>query len=284
MIFQTKKIERTVPLKTEEDLKIMRESCKIAAQALVMIEKHIEAGITTIELNKLCHDFLLENDCYPSPLNYKGYPKSICSSLNEVICHGIPSSKQKLKNGDIVNIDVTAYKGNFTREDIEKHLKEKKPYQYFPDFFDGFHGDTNKTFIVGKGSATTQKLVDVTYESMMKGIETVKDGSKLGDIGNAIQKHAESHGFSVVRDFTGHGIGRKFHDEPTVLHYGQAGTGMTLRKGMTFTIEPMINEGKYYMKILKDGWTAVTIDGKLSAQFEHTILVTENGFEILTLP
>lgn len=226
---------------------------------------------------------MIERDCYPSPLNYKGFPKSVCTSLNEVICHGIPSSKQKLKNGDIINIDVTAYKGLFTREDIERHLKEKSQYQYFPDFFDGFHGDTNKTFIVGKSTSLTKKIVEVAYESMMKAIETVKDGSKLGDIGEAIQRCAEPQGFSVVREFTGHGIGRKFHDEPTVLHYGKAGTGITLKKGMTFTIEPMINEGKYNAKILKDGWTAVTVDGKLSAQFEHTLLVTENGYEILTL-
>lgn len=272
-----------VPIKTEKEIELMRESGRIAAETLNMIEKHIEPGITTIELNRLCHEFILSKGCYPSPYNYKGFPKSICTSVNEVICHGIPSSKQKLKNGDIINIDVTAYKGNFTIEDIQRHLKEKRPSDYFPHFYEGFHGDTNKTYVVGKASPEVKKLVEVTYESMMRGIEAVKPGAKLGDIGHAIQTHAESHKYSVVRDFTGHGIGRKFHDEPTVLHYGKPGTGMTLRKGMTFTIEPMINMGRYDMKILKDGWTAVTIDGSLSAQFEHTLVVTDDGFEILTV-
>lgn len=274
-----------VALKTEKDLEEMRISGKIAAETLQMIEKHIEPGITTIELNRLCHEYILSRGCYPSPLNYHGtYPKSICTSVNEVICHGIPSSKQKLKHGDIINIDVTVYKGNFTEEDVRRHLREKKVSDYFPEYYPGFHGDTNKTFIVGKSTPEVRKLVEVTYESMMKGIEAVKHGAKLGDIGHAIQTYAESHNYSVVRDFTGHGIGRKFHDEPTVLHYGKAGTGITLRKGMTFTIEPMINMGRYNMKILKDGWTAVTADGSLSAQFEHTIAVTEDGYEILTLP
>lgn len=271
-----------ITLKTDNDLATMRESCKIAAEALNMIEKYIEPGITTIELNKLCHDFMIERDCYPSPYNYKGFPKSICSSVNDVICHGIPSAKHKLKQGDIINIDVTAYKGKFTRKDIEEFLK-KNPKGYFPNFFEGYHGDTNRTYFVGKVSPEAKKLVEVTYECMMKGIETVRHGSKIGDIGAAIQEHAEAHKYSVVRDFTGHGIGRKFHEEPTVLHYGTKGTGITLKKGMTFTIEPMINMGKYNMKILKDDWTAVTVDGSLSAQFEHTILVTDNGYEILTL-
>lgn len=271
-----------VSIKTPEEIEKMRESCRIAAETLDMIEKYIEPGITTIELNKLCHDFLISKDCYPSPYNYKGFPKSICSSVNEVICHGIPSSKQKLRNGDIINIDVTAYKGDFTKEDINKFLKEK-PKGYFPNFFNGFHGDTNRTYTVGKVAPETKKLVEVTYEAMMRGIQTVKHGSKIGDIGYAIQEYAESHNFSVVRDFTGHGIGRKFHEEPTVLHFGTPNTGMTLKKGMTFTIEPMINAGSWEMKILKDDWTAVTIDGSLSAQFEHTVLVTEDGYEILTL-
>jgi len=272
-----------VTIKTDEEIKQMRESCKIAAETLDMIEKHIEPGITTIELNRLCHDFMIERDCYPSPLFYKGFPKSICSSLNDVICHGIPSSKQKLRQGDIINIDVTAYKGEFNREDVERFLQNRKQFEYFPNFYPGFHGDTNRTFMVGKVTPETQKLVDVTYESMMKGIEVVKPGAKLGDIGNAIQIHAEKHKYSVVRDFTGHGIGRGFHEEPTVLHFGKAGTGLTLKKGMTFTIEPMINLGSYRMRILKDNWTAVTVDGSLSAQFEHTILVTDDGFEILTV-
>lgn len=273
-----------VSIKSASDIEHMRISGKIAAETLDMIAKHIEPGITTIELNRLCHEFILSKDCYPSPLNYHGtYPKSICSSVNEVICHGIPTSKQKLKNGDIINIDVTVYKGDFTGEDVKKHLKEKKVTDYFPHSHKGFHGDTNRTFIVGKASPEVKKLVDVTYESMMKGIEAVKPGAKLGDIGHAIQTYAESFKYSVVRDFTGHGIGRGFHEDPSVLHYGKPGTGMTLRKGMTFTIEPMINMGGYQMQILKDGWTAVTRDGSLSAQFEHTILVTEDGYEILTI-
>lgn len=273
-----------VSIKSTSDIEHMRISGKIAAETLDMIAKHIEPGITTIELNRLCHEFILSKDCYPSPLNYHGtYPKSICSSVNEVICHGIPSSKQKLKNGDIINIDVTVYKGDFTGDDVRKHLKEKKVTDYFPHSHKGFHGDTNRTFIVGKASPEVKKLVDVTYESMMKGIEAVKPGAKLGDIGHAIQTYAESFKYSVVRDFTGHGIGRGFHEDPSVLHYGKPGTGMTLRKGMTFTIEPMINMGGYQMQILKDGWTAVTRDGSLSAQFEHTILVTEDGYEILTI-
>lgn len=271
-----------VSIKTEQDIEKMRESCKVAAETLVMIEKYIEPGITTIELNKLCHDFMIERDCYPSPYNYKGFPKSICSSVNDVICHGIPSSKHKLRQGDIINIDVTAYKGDFTKEDILKFLKDN-PRGYFPYKFLGFHGDTNRTYFVGKVSPQAKKLVDVAYECMMRGIEVVKPGAKLGDIGNAIQTHAESNKFSVVKDFTGHGIGRQFHEEPTVLHYGQPNTGMTLKKGMTFTIEPMINMGRYEMRILKDDWTAVTVDGSLSAQFEHTIVVTDTGYEILTL-
>lgn len=271
-----------VSIKTEEEIKLMRESCIIAAETLKMIEKYVEPGITTIELNKLCHDYILSRDCYPSPYYYKGFPKSICSSVNEVICHGIPSSKQKLRHGDIVNIDITVYKGNFTAEDIEKHIKTKGVHEYFPNFYEGFHGDTNWTYMVGKVSPETKKLVDVTYESLMRGISVIKPGAKLGDIGHAIQSYVEKNNFSVVRDFTGHGIGRKFHEEPTVLHYGKEGTGITLKKGMTFTIEPMINAGTYKMKVLKDGWTAVTLDGGFSAQFEHTILVTDTGFEIMT--
>ncbi len=272
-----------VSIKTDDEIKLMKESCKIAAETLNMIDKYIEPGITTIELNRLCHEFIISKGCYPSPLNYKGFPKSICSSINDVICHGIPSSKQKLKNGDIINIDVTAYKGGFTQEDIEKHLKTKRTDEYFPHFYKGYHGDTNRTYLVGKVSPEAKRLVDVTYESMMRGISVVKPGAKLGDIGHAIQTYAESQKFSVVRDFTGHGIGRQFHEEPTVLHYGKPGTGMTLKKGMTFTIEPMINAGGYRMKILKDNWTAITIDGSLSAQFEHTLVVTDDGFEILTV-
>jgi len=270
-------------LSNKEDMKLMRESCQIAAETLVMIEQYVDVGVTTIELNKLCHDFILSKGCFPSPLFYRGYPKSICTSVNEVICHGIPSSKQKLRNGDIINIDVTAYKGNFTTEDIEKHLKEK-PNVYFPSVYEGFHGDTSKTFCVGRVSPEAQKLVDVTKECLDRGIAVVKEGANLGDIGHAIQTYAELNHCSVVRDFTGHGVGRRFHSDPTVYHYGQKGSGMVLKKGMMFTIEPMINLGTYKLKILKDGWTTLTLDNELSAQFEHTIMVTENGCEILTLP
>jgi methionyl aminopeptidase len=277
-----------VKIKTDKEIELMKESCKIAAETLNMIEKYIEPGITTIELNQICHEYILSRDCYPSPLYYKSSPipifsKSICTSLNDVICHGIPTSKQKLRNGDIINIDVTVYKGDFDRSVIEKHLREKSPKEYFPFFYNGYHGDTNRTYLVGKTSPEVKKLVEVTYDSMMKGIEAVRPGAKLGDIGHAIQSHAESYQYSVVREFTGHGIGRGFHEEPSVYHHGQAGTGMTLKKGMTFTVEPMVNMGKYSAKILKDGWTAVTADGSLSAQFEHTIVVTDNGYEILTL-
>lgn len=270
-------------IKTEEEIMLMKESCKIAAETLNMIEKYIVPGVTTIELNRLCHEYILSRGCYPSPFNYKGFPKSICSSVNDVICHGIPSSKHKLKQGDIINIDVTVYKGDFTVEDIEMHLKTKSPGDYFPKFYKGFHGDTNRTFFVGKVAPEVKNLVDATYEAMMRGISVVKPGAKLGDIGHAIQSYAESKKYSVVRDFTGHGIGRGFHEEPTVLHYGKPDTGMILKKGMTFTVEPMINVGNYKMKILKDGWTAVTLDGSLSAQFEHTLVVTDDGYEILTV-
>lgn len=223
-----------------------------------MIGEYVKPGITTDELNTICHDYIVDvQGCIPAPLNYHGFPKSVCTSVNHVICHGIPSDK-KLKEGDIINIDVTVIK-------------------------DGYHGDTSKMFHVGKTSILAQRLSKVAQESMYVGIDMVKPGVRLGDIGAAIQQHAENERFSVVREYCGHGIGTVFHEEPQVLHYGTPGTGMELKAGMTFTIEPMINAGKRHTKLLPDGWTVVTKDRSLSAQWEHTILVTNEGHDILTL-
>ncbi len=247
-----------VTIKTAEEIEKMRVAGKLAADDLTMIEPHVVAGITTVELNTICHDYIVnEQKAIPAPLNYHGFPKSICTSVNHVICHGIPSDK-KLKDGDIINIDITVIK-------------------------DGYHGDTSKMFHVGKTSILAQRLSRVSRECMLIGIEMVKPGIKLGDIGHAIQQHAENEHFSVVREYCGHGIGQVFHEEPQVLHYGMPDTGMTLQTGMTFTIEPMINAGKRQVRQLPDGWTVVTKDRSLSAQWEHTILVTDDGHEILTL-
>lgn len=237
----------------------MRTAGKLAADVLDMIGQHVKSGITTSELNDICHEYIVNHQqAIPAPLNYKGFPKSICTSVNHVICHGIPDAK-KLKDGDIINIDVTVIK-------------------------DGFHGDTSKMFYVGKPSILAKRLVEVTYECMWAGIRTVKPGARLGDIGHAIQKLAEAQQFSVVRDYCGHGIGREFHDDRIqILHYGKAGTGKIMEPGMTFTIEPMINAGGPTVTHMKDGWTAITKDRSLSAQWEHTILVTETGYEVLTL-
>lgn len=245
-------------IKTDCEIEKMRIAGKLAAEVLEMIEPHVVPGITTNELNDICHDYIVNvQQAIPAPLNYRGFPKSICTSVNHQVCHGIPSEK-KLKSGDIVNIDITVIKDNY-------------------------HGDTSKMFFVGDVSQHAKRLVRITQESMFKGIEQVKPGATLGDIGQAIQKFAESHRYSVVREFCGHGIGKAFHEEPQVLHYGKAGTGETLKTGMIFTIEPMINLGKRHVKVLADGWTAVTKDRSLSAQWEHTVLVTEDGYEILTL-
>lgn len=236
----------------------MRVAGKLGAETLDFITPHVQPGITTEELDKLCHDFIIKNGAIPAPLNYKGFPKSICTSINHVVCHGIPGDK-KLKNGDSVNIDVTV-------------------------IVDGWHGDTSRMFLVGdKVSRKAERLVEVTYDSMMKGIEVVKPGARLGDIGYAIQSYAESQHFSVVRDFCGHGIGQIFHTAPSVVHYGEPNTGTVLEPGMFFTIEPMINAGHWGTKVLSDGWTAVTRDRSLSAQFEHSLAVTDDGFEIFTL-
>ena len=239
------------------DFKSMRKAGLLAAQTLDYITSYIKPKITTDKLNQLCHNFIIENNAIPAPLNYNGYPKSICTSVNHVVCHGIPSNKI-LDNGDILNIDVTV-------------------------ILDGWYGDTSRMFGVGKVAVKAGRLMDITYECLMRGIGAVKPGATVGDIGHAIQEYAESNRFSVVRDFCGHGLGRVFHSAPSILHYGTAGMGTTLQKGMFFTIEPMINAGKYAVKILPDGWTAVTRDRSLSAQFEHSLGVTETGCELFTV-
>jgi methionyl aminopeptidase len=241
----------------------MRVAGRLASEVLDFITPQVKAGVTTEELDALCHDYMVrEQKTVPAPLNYAPpgyppYPKSVCTSVNHVVCHGVPGNK-RLKLGDIVNIDVTVIK-------------------------DGFHGDTSRMFFVGEPSIQARRLVDVTYECMWLGIRAVRPGAYLGDIGHAIQSHAERHGFSVVREFCGHGIGRRFHEEPQVLHYGRPGTGLKLQPGMTFTVEPMINAGKPGIRQLGDGWTIVTKDHSLSAQWEHTVLVTPGGYEVLTL-
>ncbi len=248
----------SIIIKTPEQIGKMRTAGRLAAEVLQMIAPHVKAGVTTGELDAICHDYIVNvQKATPAPLNYRGFPRSICTSVNHVVCHGIPGDK-KLKNGDIVNIDVTVIK-------------------------DGWHGDTSRMFVVGEPSIRAKKLIDVTYQAMKLGIEMVRPGVKLGDIGHAIQRYVEKHRFSVVREYCGHGIGRTFHEDPQVLHYGTPGTGVTLEKGMTFTIEPMVNAGKRYTKLLPDGWTVVTKDRSLSAQWEHTIAVTDDGFEVLTL-
>jgi len=253
-----------IGIKTAEDIERMRVAGRLAGEVLDYIEPYVRPGMTTAELDRLCHDYMVDvQDCIPAPLNYAPpgyapYPKSICASINHQVCHGVPNDRP-LKGGDIVNLDITTIK-------------------------EGFHGDTSRMFVVGGDSSILAKrLCSVTHECLWLGISKVRAGAKLGDIGAAIQKHAETNGFSVVREFCGHGIGRNFHEEPQVLHYGKAGTGIELLPGMTFTIEPMINAGKAAISELPDGWTIVTKDRSLSAQWEHTILVTPTGFEVLTL-
>lgn len=247
-----------VSIKTADEITRMRLAGRLAAEVLKMIAPHVKPGISTNELDRLCHDYIVnEQQAIPAPLNYHGFPKSICTSVNHQVCHGIPGEKV-LKDGDIVNIDITVIK-------------------------DGFHGDTSKMFYVGDVSIKARRVCEVAHQCLIKGIELVKPGRQLGDIGHAIQSHAEASGCSVVREYCGHGIGRKFHEEPQLLHYGTPGTGLALEEGMTFTIEPMINIGKRHVKLLPDQWTVVTKDHSLSAQWEHTILVTASGYEILTL-
>lgn len=245
-----------INLKTDAEVETMRESCQMAAEVLVMIEPYVKPGVTTDRLNEICHDYIVSHGAIPSPLNYRGFPKSICSSVNEEICHGIPSNR-KLRNGDIVNLDITTY-------------------------FKEYHGDTSRTFYVGTPRSKTEKLVKTCQEALQRGIEAVRLGGRTGDIGYAIQEFVEPRGYSVVREFCGHGIGKNFHEEPQILHYGNPGEGVEIKKGMVFTIEPMINQGGPELKILSDKWTAVTEDGSLSAQFEHTLHVGENGVEVLT--
>ena len=248
----------TASVKNAEEIEKMRVAGRLAAEVLEMIEAHVRAGVSTDELDQVCHQHIVDvQQAIPAPLNYRGFPKSICTSLNHQVCHGIPGER-RLKNGDMLNIDITVIK-------------------------DGFHGDTSKIFFVGEPSVIARRLATISYECMCMGIRMVRPGVRLGDIGYAIQRHAEAHNFSVVREYCGHGIGREFHEDPQVLHYGRPGTGMALEPGMTFTIEPMINAGKRHTKVLKDGWTVVTKDHSLSAQWEHTVLVTENGYQVLTL-
>ena len=248
----------TITIHKKDDFAKIRVAGKLAAETLDFITEYVNPGVTTDHLYSLCHDFITERGAIPAPLNYKGFPKSICTSINHVVCHGIPSEKV-LKNGDIINIDVTV-------------------------IVDGWHGDTSRMYYVGEVAVKPKRLIQVTYDAMMIGIEKVKPGAHIGDIGHAIQTYAEKHNYSVVRDYTGHGIGRIFHDEPTILHYGKPGTGPVLEEGMFFTVEPMINAGKYDTILSKfDDWTVTTRDKSLSAQFEHTIGVTKDGAEILTL-
>ncbi|WP_018862307.1 MULTISPECIES: type I methionyl aminopeptidase [unclassified Thioalkalivibrio] len=247
-----------VSIKTPEEIEHMRVAGRLAAEVLEMIEPHVQAGVTTGELDRICHDYIVNTqDAIPAPLNYRGFPKSICTSVNHQVCHGIPGDR-KLKNGDILNIDITVIKN-------------------------GFHGDTSRMFVIGKPSIQAQRVIDVARTSMYLGIQQVRPGATLGDIGHAIQQYAEGQRCSVVREFCGHGIGRGFHEDPQVLHYGKPGTGLKLEEGMCFTIEPMVNAGRRHTRILADGWTAVTKDHSPSAQWEHTILVTADGYEILTM-
>jgi len=248
----------SVTIKTPEEQAKMRVAGRLAGEVLDMIGEHVKAGVTTDEINDICHRYIVETqEAIPAPLNYKGFPKSVCTSVNHVVCHGIPSAK-RLKNGDIINIDVTVIK-------------------------DGYHGDTSRMFFVGAPTIQAQRLSDIAFESMWLGIRELAPGKFLGDVGAAVQKHVESNHASVVREYCGHGIGRQFHEDPQVLHYGKPGTGMVLREGMTLTVEPMVNAGKPNVKLLPDGWTVVTKDHGLSAQWEHTILITADGFEVLTL-
>lgn len=246
-----------VTIKNDEEINKMRTAGKLAAEVLEMIEPHVVPGVSTEALNTICHEYIVnQQNAIPAPLNYNGFPKSICTSVNHVVCHGIPG-KKVLKNGDIINIDVTVIK-------------------------DGFHGDTSKMFFVGEPTVKGAHVVKIAHECLFIGIDMVKPGVQLGDIGHAIQQHAEKNRCSVVREYCGHGIGRVFHEDPQVLHYGTPGTGETLQEGMTFTIEPMVNTGKHHTRLLPDEWTVVTKDHSLSAQWEHTLLVTADGVEILT--
>ena len=248
-----------VTIKTPAEQVQMREAGRLAADVLDMIGPHIVPGVTTDDLNQICHDYIVGvQQAVPAPLNYRGFPKSICTSVNHVVCHGIPSSDKRLKQGDIINVDITVIK-------------------------DSWHGDTSRMFAVGKINPAAQRLIDITLDAMWIGIRRIRPGARLGDLGAAIQAFVEAEHLSVVREYCGHGIGRIFHEDPQVLHYGEAGTGMELKPGMIFTVEPMVNVGKRHVRLLGDGWTVVTKDRSLSAQWEHTVLVTDTGYEVLTL-
>jgi len=248
----------SITIKTAEEIEKMAIAGKLASEILIMIEPYVIASATTDELNQICHDYIInEQKAIPAPLNYRGFPKSICTSVNHQVCHGIPSHK-RLKNGDIINIDITVIK-------------------------DDYHGDTSKMFFIGQPSILGKRVTQISYESMCIGIQMVKPGVQLGDIGHAIQQHVEKNQCSIVREYCGHGIGKAFHEDPQVLHYGRPHTGLALESGMTFTIEPMVNAGKRHVKLLKDNWTVVTKDHSLSAQWEHTILVTDTGYQVLTI-
>jgi methionyl aminopeptidase len=248
---------RRITIHKPEDFGVMRRAGQLAAETLDMITAHVRPGISTGEIDKICHDYMVERGAIPATLGYRGYTKSSCTSVNHVVCHGIPGDRV-LVDGDIINIDVTV-------------------------ILDGWHGDSSRMYVAGEASTKAKLLMDVTYEAMMKGIAAIRPGATLGDIGHAIQVHVEKHRFSVVRDFCGHGIGRHFHEPPNILHFGRPGEGPKLKPGMFFTVEPMVNAGRPEVKILDDGWTAVTRDRSLSAQFEHMVAVTDNGVEIFTL-
>ncbi len=248
---------RRITFHEPADFEGMRAAGRLAAETLDMITPHIRPGVTTGELDRLCHAFMTAHDVVPAPLNYRGFPKAICTSINHVVCHGIPGER-RLENGDILNIDITV-------------------------ILNGWHGDSSRMYVAGTPSTRARNLMDVTYEALLRGVGAIRPGATLGDVGHAIQSFVEGHRFSVVRDFCGHGIGRRFHEPPNVLHFGRAGEGPVLRPGMFFTVEPMVNAGRPEVKILEDGWTAVTRDRSLSAQFEHMIGVTANGVEIFTL-
>jgi methionyl aminopeptidase len=247
-----------ISIKSAREIELMRETSLLAAKTLRFIEDKLRPGMSTDQVNQLCHDYIIKREAIPAPLNYHGFPKSVCTSKNEIICHGIPHPKDIIRDGDILNIDVTT------------KLK-------------GFHGDTNRTFLIGNVRPEIKRMVDVTYKCMMAGIAVCRPGARVGDIGAIIEEMAHDHGYSVVQEYCGHGIGREFHEEPQILHYGKRGTGAEMKPGMTFTVEPMINFGKRHCKLLEDGWTVVTKDKSWSAQFEHTILITEDGHEILTV-
>ncbi|PJK08183.1 type I methionyl aminopeptidase [Lysobacteraceae bacterium NML120232] len=249
----------TVTIKTREEIEKMREAGRLAAEVLDLMTEHVRPGISTEALDRIAHEHIVQvQKAVPANVGYRGFPKTLCTSVNNVICHGIPSESKTLKDGDIVNIDVTVIR-------------------------DGWHGDTSRMYYVGTPSVMARRLVETTYEAMWRGIRVVRPGATLGDVGEAIQKYVEAQRFSVVREYCGHGIGRVYHEDPQVLHYGRAGDGLVLKPGMTFTIEPMVNEGARHTRLLPDGWTVVTKDRKLSAQWEHMIAVTEDGFDVLTL-